>query len=119
MTANVYPLSAPEKVGKSGVPYIVYVSSPGVRTKSIGEGYHGGKEASIELNLVSGSYRVLKEMELDTIALLEGLECRKIGGSGPYIQELTYFDPAEMFESAPGLYRCSIDCNIFYEEDDQ
>lgn len=112
----VYPLNAPEKVRKSGVPYIIYSSSAGVRTKSIGEGYSGGKQVSVEVNVVTGTYELMKAMTADVVTLLEDMECREIGTGGPYIQELTYFEPVEFYETEAQLYRCSIEFNVFFEE---
>ncbi|MBO9598633.1 MAG: DUF3168 domain-containing protein [Cohnella sp.] len=114
---HVYPLNAPEKVRKTGAPYLIYISSQGVRTKTLG-GYRGGKRVSVELNVVASTYESMKEITASVIKLIEGMEQRTIGEDGPYLQEVTYEEPVELYESAPALFRCLIDFTTFFEEVD-
>lgn len=112
---HIYPANAPEKVRKEGVPYLILLSSVGVKTKSL-NGYSGGKQVSVELNVVASTYSKMQEISQQVVALLEGMEQRNIGETGPFVQELTYYEPKEFYESAPQLYRCLIDLEVFYEE---
>lgn len=114
---HVYPLNASEKVRKTGAPYLIYISSQGVRTKTLG-GYRGGKRVSVELNVIAATYESMKTISASVIELLENMEQREIGTGGPFLQEVTYEDPVELYESAPDLFRCLIDFNTFFEEVD-
>lgn len=112
---RVYPSSAPEKVRNESVPYIILISSYGVKTKSL-DGYRDGKRVPVELNVITTRYEQLKSITQKVMHLLENMEGRVIGLDGPFIQELTYLAPVEIYESAPKLHRCLIDFNVFFEE---
>ncbi|QMV44467.1 tail completion protein gp17 [Cohnella cholangitidis] len=112
---RVYPLTAPEANAKGGVPYLIYVSSEGERLKSLGEGYLEGKEVRAEINVMADRYKDMKEITKQVVALLVGMEQRVIGTNGPFIQELTYNPPVELYEDKPQLYRCVIEFNTFFE----
>ncbi len=115
---HVYPLNAPEKVRKSGVPYLILVGSDGVMSKTL-SGYVGGKTVQAELVVVASTYPQLKSLTGPVISKLISFEGRTIGDGGPFIQELTYYDPVEFYESEPDLHRCNIDYEVFFEEVDQ
>lgn len=109
---RVYPLTAPEANAGQGVPYLIYGSSPGVRTKTM-SGYGEGKTVRGELNIITSRYSDLKTLEDSVLELLIGMERRVIGTGGPHIQEFLYNDPVEMYESQPNLYRCVIDFEVY------
>jgi hypothetical protein len=44
------------------------------------------------------------------------MEQRVIGTDGPYIQELTYEQPIELYEQNPNLYRCLIDFEVYFDQ---
>jgi hypothetical protein len=111
---RVYPLVSPEANAGKGVPYLIYGSSEGQRTKTIGEGYQQGRTVRGELNVVAGRYADLKGLTRAVLDLLVGFEGRQIGTDGPLIQELTYGEPVELYEDAPGLYRCVIDFEVYF-----
>jgi hypothetical protein len=110
---RVYPLTAPEATAGNGVPYLIYVSSEGLRTKTMG-GYQTGKQVSGEINVITARYADMKSITADVIDLLVGMEKRAIGTGGPFIQELTYSAPVELYEDQPKLSRCLIDFDVYY-----
>lgn len=110
---RVYPLVAKETKAKNGVPYLIYSSSEGLRTKSIG-GYQTGKTVSGEINVVAARYEDIKAITASVIDLLVTMEQRTISTGGPYIQEFTYEEPVELYEEAPKLYRCLIDYDVYF-----
>jgi hypothetical protein len=114
---RIYPAHAPENVGTTGTPRLIFVSSYGVRTKTLDGGYGGGRRVPVELNVIDTSYLGMRELTGKVMALLEGMGGRVIG-NGPFIQELTYYDPQEFYENEPNLHRCLIDFEVFFEEDE-
>jgi len=112
---RVYPHVSPEANAKVGIPYLIYVSSAGERLKSLGEGYLEGNEVRAEINVMTAKYKDLKAIVNDVLELLIGMEQRAIGTNGPFIQELTYTQPVELYEEKPQLYRCVIELNTFFE----
>jgi hypothetical protein len=115
LSKRVFPLTSPEKPASIKEPYLIYGSSEGVRSKAIGEGYLSGKSVRGELNVVAPRYGNMKSITAEVIDKLISMEQRVIGVDGPYIQEMTYSAPVELYEEAPGLYRCVIDFEVYYE----
>lgn len=107
LAGKVFPMSTP---GKSA-PYAQYQSSFGQQDKALG-GYLDSKGVDAEVNLFAKSYREIKGLEEATVGLLVGFEERNIGVDGPFIAELTYDEPVEMYEEAPKLYRCVISFRV-------
>jgi len=112
---RVYPLHDPEATKHNGIPYCIYRSSDGVRDKTLG-GYQSGKQVSGEVNVVATSYASMKSVAHAVVELLISMERRVIGTGGPFIQELTYEQPVELYEEAPKLYRGLIDFTVYFEE---
>lgn len=110
---RIYPLDAPEEQFNLTQPYLIYVSSAGMRTKTIG-GYETGKSVSGELNIIAPRYADVKSITASAIDLLIGMEQRVIGTDGPYIQSLTYEPPVELYEDKPKLYRCVISFEVYF-----
>lgn len=110
---RVYPLFAPEANKHNGIPYLIYASSEGLRDKSL-NGYMNSKEVRGELNIIAERYSEMKAITKEVIALLVSFEGRQIGVDGPYISEVSYQMPIEMYENQPDLYRSSIEFSIFY-----
>lgn len=108
---RVYPLSAPEKTPS---PYIVYLSSEGTKSKSVSDGYLEGKLVGCEINVIAAKYSVLKEVTRRVVDLLISMERRVIGNKGPFVQELTYETPIELYEAEPNLYRCVIEIKVYF-----
>ncbi|MEK5415061.1 DUF3168 domain-containing protein [Paenibacillus sp. FSL L8-0708] len=104
---KVYPAFAPG----TPVPYLVYISSEGVRVKTL-EGFTRRRRIEVELNIVTKLYREMKEFSKVAIDKLISMEGRVIGEDGPFIQELTYEKPVEIYEEGPKLYRCLIDFTV-------
>lgn len=111
---RIYPLSSPEANASRGVPYLIYGSSEGLRTKSLSDGYMDGKTVRGELNVVTARYETMKQITAEVIEVLVGMEQREIGADGPFIQELTYSEPVELYESQPRLHRCVIDFEVYF-----
>jgi hypothetical protein len=113
---RIYPLTAPEATASGGVPYLIYSSSEGLRDKTLG-GHLESKEVRAELNIIAKRYSDMKAITKQVIALLIGFEGRQIGTDGPFIEELTYQMPVEMYESEPGLYRCVVEFSAYLRGD--
>lgn len=101
---KVYPAFAPG----TPVPYVVYLSSEGVRVKTL-EGYTEQRRVEVELNIVTKRYREMKDFARMVLDMLISMERRVIGDDGPFIHELTYEKPVEIYEEGPKFYRCLID----------
>lgn len=107
---KIYPLDA---TNAPKAPYAVYISSEGVPTKGL-DGFIGGQSVDVELNIIGATYSSMKELTRAVITILKSFELRQIGSEGPYIQELTYQKPVEIFEPAPKLHRCLIDFQVYF-----
>ena len=105
---KVFPLQADQK---ADAPYLVFVSSEGKPYKSL-DGFLELKEVSCELNVLNKRYRSMKNLAKEVITKIEGFEGREIGTGGPYIYEVTYEEPVELWENDPKLYRCIINANF-------
>ncbi|WP_080833208.1 tail completion protein gp17 [Cohnella massiliensis] len=114
---RIYPLTAPEATASSGVPYLIYASSEGLRDKTLG-GHLESKEVRAELNIIAKKYSDMKAITKQAVALLVGFEGRAIGTDGPFIQEIIYQSPVEIYENQPDLYRCVVEFSAFIGEDD-
>lgn len=102
---KVFPLYAPE--GEKA-PFVVYVPSEGVQGKSL-QGYLSSKEVECEVNILQDSYSSLKALVKPVLEKLITFQGRVIGGEyGPFIQDLTYEPPVEVYEKEVSLYRCVI-----------
>lgn len=108
---RVYPLANATK--QNGTPYVIYVSSEGLRTKTL-DGYQAGKQVTGEINVIAARYGDMKSITSSVIDLLVSMERRVIGTGGPFIQELVYQEPRELYEEAPKLYRCLIDFEVYF-----
>lgn len=113
-SGRIYPHTSPEANKHNGVPYLIYVSSEGERTKTMG-GYVSGRELNGELNIVAARYKDLKQLTREVLDVMIGTEERSIGVKGPYIQEFTYEAPVELYEEKPDLYRCLIQFQVYFE----
>lgn len=112
---RVYPLKSLKANADEGIPYLIYQSSDGLREKAF-DGYKKSKEVPAELNIIARTYEELKPIQREAVELLISMEQRIIGTSGPFIQELTYETPVEIYEPAPKLYRCNIDFKVYFTE---
>ncbi|QYR20802.1 DUF3168 domain-containing protein [Paenibacillus sp. sptzw28] len=112
-SGRVYPLFSPKANAGQGIPYLIYSSSAGRRTKTQ-DGYQSGREVRGELNVISNRYADLKSLTNAAIDQLISFEQRRIGTDGPLIQEVTYQQPVELYEEDPKLYRCLIEYEVYY-----
>lgn len=115
---RVYPLDAPEANAEQGVPYLIYASSEGLRDKTL-SGYLESKEVRGELNIIARRYGDMKAITKQVVAILMSFEGRQIGTNGPYISEITYQAPVELYEPQPDLYRCMIEFTVYFDEEDE
>jgi hypothetical protein len=104
MTYKVSPLTAPDK---RNPPYIAYMASAGLQDKDL-NGYQGTYTVSGELNIIHTRYLDMMSLTRAVIAKLVTFQGRVIGTGGPYIQNITYNDPIEMYEKEVSAYRCNI-----------
>ncbi|WP_201009029.1 tail completion protein gp17 [Paenibacillus glycanilyticus] len=112
LAGKIFPLSA----NGAPAPYLVYVSSNGLSAKGL-DGYGTGKDVAVELNIMTSTYSELKMITASVLAILHTFEKRQLGTDGPFIQELTQQEPAEMYEPLPKLNRCSIRFNVYFKEE--
>lgn len=110
---RIYPLTAPETSFDLTQPYLIYGSSEGLRTKEMG-GYQTGKTVRGELNVIAPKYADIKSITASVVDKLVSFEGRTIGTGGPFIQEIIYGEPVELYEEAPKLYRCVIDFEVYF-----
>lgn len=116
LEGRVYPLDAPEANSGQGVPYLIYVSSEGVRDRTL-DGYLKSKRVLIEINVIGTRYADLKSISPQAMNLLIGMEQRQIGTDGPHINEVVMNrDPVELYENEPDLYRSVIEAVLYFEE---
>lgn len=108
---RVYPLNAPEKTIS---PYILYGSSEGVRTNTITDGYLSNRAVQGEINVIAPKYSIMKQITRKVIDLLISMNQRQIGDNGPYINEMVYEAPTELYEHEVDLYRCVISFTTYY-----
>jgi hypothetical protein len=109
LSSKVFPLVATEGVA---APYIAYVSSEGLRDKSL-TGYMESKAIDVELNIMARTYKEMKHLTKTVLDKVIGFQSRAIGEVGPFIQELTYQKPVELYEHQPKLHRCVIDITFY------
>lgn len=112
---RIYPLTAPEATASGGVPYLIYSSSEGLRDKTLG-GHLESKEVRAELNIIAKRYSDMKAITKQVIAILLSFEGRQIGSGGPFIDELVYQSPVEIYENQPNLYRCVVEFSAYFDE---
>ncbi|MCM3492846.1 DUF3168 domain-containing protein [Paenibacillus lactis] len=112
LSGKVYPGFLPGKTA----PYLVYLSSPGLRTKVLESGYLTSKEVSATLNVITSKYSDLKIISDAVIDKVISFQGRAIGNGGPHIQEVTYEEPKELYEPEPNLYRCVIEIQVYFRE---
>ncbi|MGO4185209.1 DUF3168 domain-containing protein [Paenibacillus sp. TAF43_2] len=104
-SSKIFPLVATEGVP---APYIAYSSSEGLREKNL-SGYTNSKEIEVDLNIIAGTYKEMKRLTALVIDKLISFESRVIGKEGPFVQELKYERPVELYEPLPKLHRCVIE----------
>lgn len=109
LAGKVYPMFSPGRTE----PYVVYQSSEGVRTKAL-DGFKSGRSVPGELSIVTKKYGDLKAYVRAAIDTLISFEGRVIGNAGPYIQEVKYEEPVELYEDEPKLWRCIIEFEVYY-----
>ncbi|GJM84317.1 hypothetical protein HMSSN139_68130 [Paenibacillus sp. HMSSN-139] len=112
LRGKVFPVFIPGKPA----PYAVYLSSPGLRDKTLNNGYLHSKKVGVSLNIVASKYEQLKPLLNAALNKLISFEGRVIGTDGPYIDELTYEQPVELWEDEPKLYRGLIEFEVYYRE---
>jgi hypothetical protein len=108
LAGKVFPLAAPGKEA----PYLVYISGDGMPDKDLG-GYRDTKTVSVELNLITKTYASLKAITPLITEVLRSFQFRSIGTDGPYIREITYEEPVELYESITKLERCIINFKAY------
>ncbi len=105
---KVFPLNSKEG---TKAPYIVYISSEGILDKTF-NGFLNTKEVDCEINIIHKSYGEMKDLSRIVLEKIITFPGRYIGGYGPYIQNLTYEKPIELYENEVSLYRCVIDLKV-------
>ncbi|MOA47395.1 hypothetical protein D3C78_1700250 [compost metagenome] len=64
--------------------------------------------------MIAPKYAVMKQVTRKVIDLLISMNQRVIGTNGPYINEMSYEEPTELFEHEVSLYRCVIGFKTYY-----
>lgn len=109
---KVFPGFSPGKKA----PYLAYTSSDGLYTKTISFGYLDDKSVKATLHIIANKYDEMKRLERLVVKKLISFELRSIGVGGPFIEELTYEEPVELYEEKPNLYRCVINIKVYFKE---
>jgi hypothetical protein len=98
---KVFPLNAPEGTKP---PFIVYVSSEGLQDMTL-DGYSENKEIECEINILHSGYGNMKALTKEVLAKILSFQGRAIGLDGPFIHDLTYEKPVEIYENEVALFR--------------
>lgn len=115
LAGRAYPLSAPEldAAGRQ-TPFAILVSSEGVRTRSF-SGREASRSARCEIHVVChADYAAFKQASRAVLAVLESLERRQIGVSGPFVQEVVFQQPIELYEADAGFFRSVFEFEVYY-----
>ncbi|MGG3456051.1 tail completion protein gp17 [Paenibacillus rhizolycopersici] len=112
LSGKVFPGFSPGRTA----PYAVYLSSQGLRDKTLTNGYLNSKQVGVSLNIVAATYGQFKPLLNAALDKLISFEGRVIGTDGPFIDELTYEQPVELWEDEPKLYRGLIEFEVYYKE---
>jgi len=114
LNGRVFPLEAPEEPFDLTSPYLIFGSSEGIRTKDLSTGYQAGKSVQGELNVMAPRYADMKSIMNSVIDKIISFQSREIGVDGPFVQEVTYREPVEMFEDKPKLYRSVVEFEVYF-----
>lgn len=104
---KVFPLHATEG---TKAPYVIYVSSEGLRDKIL-DGYLGSGVISCEINILQTSYSGLKTLSKYVIEKIISFQGRTIG-AGPFIKDVTYQTSPAIYEKEVNLYRTVLDIKV-------
>lgn len=108
LTGRVYPLRAPESYSP---PFLVYVSNEGLPDQTL-DGFLLTKEINFEVNVIHSTYSNLKPLTDSVLSTLQSFLLRNIGTGGPFIQEIDYEEPVNLYEPEIELYRCFIRAKV-------
>lgn len=103
---KIYPLTGEE--GITG-PYVIYTSSEGKSDKTL-NGYLESKEINLELDIVNTTYQNMKELTKNVLVILKGLINKSFDNR--LIENITYEEPVELYETEVFLYRTTINSKI-------
>ena len=92
-------------------PYIICVSSDGAKDKTL-QGYLESKEVPCEINVLHPNYTGLKSLTSKVIDKLLSFQGRSIGTGGPFIKNVTYEKPVELYEAQINMYRSVFDITV-------
>lgn len=109
LSPKIYPLVAPSG---TKAPYLTFESSFGRQVNTLG-GYKNRKVVDVEFRLIALNYEQLKHLQTAVISKLVSMQLRVIGTDGPYVHELTYESPVELYEPLPKLHRTDIEIKIY------
>jgi hypothetical protein len=114
LASKVFPLLArSQNQSLLAAPYVAYVSTEGLQEKSL-EGYDASRRVSCEIHVVQTSYTSMKSLTKLVMAKILTFQSRVIGTGGPYIQNVTYQEPVELYDDEPKLYRCVIQYEFYF-----
>lgn len=112
LTNKIFPTNAPE--GEKA-PYLVYMTRK--KLLKVLDGHTKDREAYVMLNILCNSYAEMKEITSKVENLIISFPLRKIGGNGPYVQDITLDEITETYENELKLQRGIIPFKICYEEE--
>lgn len=113
LSRKVYGLTGIESATAPAAPYLIFVSSEGLQEKAF-EGYLALKEVDFELNILHSTYSNMKALTALVLAKVISFQSRAIGTNGPYIQNVTYEKPVELYESLVKMHRCNIIAKVTF-----
>lgn len=109
LASKVFPLVAPKL---TVAPYLVYQASNGLLNKTL-DGYLSTRELSCEVNIIA-KFSEFEALKAAVIAKIVSFIGRTIGTSGILIQDVTYEEPVDLYESEADLYRCNIEFKFYF-----
>lgn len=112
LTGKVFPIIAAQG---TQAPYLTYTLGSNDRTMIL-TGHDGLVESQFQLDLYHVTYGKLKALKKLVLQTIKTYEHRKIGGTGPYIQQVVIMTDFETYEDAVKLYKGVIEFNVNYTE---
>jgi hypothetical protein len=110
-TDKIYPLTASET---ETCPYAVYSLSKLEDIRNLNENHTNTSKAVYEINIYEASYKNMKASIKLFKDKLKSFAFRDIGGSGIYVQSITFINIIEIYEPELSIYRANIEFEVFY-----
>lgn len=110
---KIFPLQATEG---TSAPYVTYLKGD-IRPLRTLTNTLPTFSGTYEINILSSKYSVLQTVYKAIFSKLVGMQGRKIGDNGPYMEEVAILNTPEMYEHEISLYRMIIEFKVTYKEE--